>query len=140
MTSLFLNHTSCVAKETCLSHSASSQRQQCLPHLLQGEYKSCEAQMINMPTKLMWHTDSSVSQVTEDNIRKRHLTNQKHSQLSFCDVTKVYFQILVLIYVSIFYQIYTFFNDRLGTEEILLTVTVIFNRCTYKSCRFISSY
>lgn len=65
-----------------------------------------------MPTKLMWHTDSSVSQVTEDNIRKRHLTNQK--QLCFCDVIKVYFQILVLIYVSIFYQIYTFFNEDRG--------------------------
>lgn len=64
-----------------------------------------------------------MSQVTEDNIRKRHLSNQKHSQLSFCDIIKVYFQILVLIYVSIFYQIY--FNE----EEILLTVTVIFNRC-----------
>lgn len=68
--------------------------------------------MINMPTKLMWHKDSSVSQVTEDNIRKRHLTNQK--QLCFCDVIKVYFQILVLIYVSIFYQIYTFFNEDRG--------------------------
>ena len=112
MTSLFLNHTSCVAKEPCHSHSASSLRQQYLPHLLQGEYKSCESQMINMPTKLMWHTDNQCESMTEGNIRKRNLTNQNIAsyQLPFCDDIKMYFQVLMMIYVSIFNHIYMFFT------------------------------
>ena len=65
-----------------------------------------------MPTKLMWHTDNQCESMTEGNIRKRNLTNQNIAsyQLPFCDDIKMYFQVLMMIYVSIFNHIYMFFT------------------------------